>query len=175
MILPLGSSPQCKNSLGILSGSLHRCRFQQKIFFILFFLRNWKFTSNTVLFPGTDVTQIVNQTGCTVLTLMGITLEKQKRDKTPVSTYQYQSMLALLLRHSLLDKRLINTRPIGHEVSCYGCALVANGWEKMKLSKSVNPSTVKNAASHKFNFLSRTTAPSIMLLCSAPRRRLRNL
>ena len=135
------------------------------------------------------MTQIVNQTGCTVLTLMGITLEKQKRDKTPVSSYQYQSMLALLLRHSLLDKRLINTRPIGHEVSCYGCTSGPNGWKGCSwnndkidriqtLSKSgrgVNPSSLKNVASQNINILSQTTAPSTMRLCSAPRRRLRNL
>ena len=139
--LPLGSSSQCQNSLWILSGSLHRCRFQKKVFFIFFFLRNWKLTSNTFLLPGTDVTQIVNQTGCTVLTLMGITLEKQKQDKTLVSTYQYQSMLALLLRHSLLDKRLINTRPIGHEVSCHGCTKVANEYTSpLSVSESVSGS-----------------------------------
>ena len=79
------------------------------------------------LHPDTDVTQIVRETGCTVLTLMGIALEKQKRDDKPVNIDQYKSMFGLLLKHSLLDKRFINTRPIGHEVSCYSCSKAANG------------------------------------------------
>ena len=47
---------------------------------------------------------------------MGIALEKQKRDGKPVNTDEYKSMFGLLLRHKLLDKRFVNTRPIGHEV-----------------------------------------------------------
>ena len=58
---------------------------------------------------------------------MGIALEKQKRDDKPVKIDEYKSMFSLLLKHSLLDKRFVNTRPIGHEVSCYGCSKAANG------------------------------------------------
>ena len=60
---------------------------------------------------------------------MGIALEKQKRDDKPVKIDEYKSMFSLLLKHSLLDKRFVNTRPIGHEVSCYGCSKVARKWK----------------------------------------------
>ena len=145
VIILLDSSPQRPYSLRILPWCLHSSRcLRPRSQIVLLKANNPPLLHRKNIQSDTDVTRSASQSGCTVLTLMGIALEKQESEKSEsfqeresdaddkrcftsvaCDTFKYQSMLGLLLRHSVLDKKLINTRPTNHYVSFHRCT-----WKK---------------------------------------------
>ena len=141
VIVLLDSSPQRPYSLRILPWCLHSSRcLRPRSQIVLLKTNNPPLLHRPNIQSDTDVTRSASQSGCTVLTLMGIALEKQESEKSEsfqeresdaddkrcftsvaCDTFKYQSMLGLLLRHSVLDKKLINTRPTNHYVSFHRC------------------------------------------------------